>query len=591
MSHQVKKNLGAVLRRGGVEFRVWAPFAKHVAVVGNFADQPIDMISEQDGYWSLMQPGVKPGQTYQYQITTQDDRTLLRNDPRARALTGSENGNSVIVANDFDWGDNVFLPVAREQQITYEMHIGTFARPDASTTGSFDSASERLDYLQELGINTIELMPVTSMAYSHGWGYAPNHIYSAENSYGGRHGLMSFVRACHDRGIGVILDVVYNHFDGNGGLWQFDGWSENDRGGIYFYNDERGDTPWGGRPDYGRPEVRQFILDNIVMWFNEYRVDGLRIDSTIYMRNTAGRDGDTAHDLPDAWKLLGDIVTTAHKVRPGSMLIAEDFAVSDYITKPVAEQGCGFDAQWGLGFPYVLRDALGLTYGKPADLASLVYELNHRFNDDAWQKIIFADSHDTAANGSMRLNEAADPHGGDNLSAQQRLLTASAIILTAPGVPMLLQGQEFMQEGSFNDWQALNWTNAEEYQGIVLAHRHLIDLRLNRYGVTAGLLGQSLAIFHQNDQDKVLGYHRWDHGGPGDDTLVLTNFGGGHFDNYVVHLPVVGTWYIRFNSTWRGYSEAFADFVVEPITTDSDGNATLALPSHCVLILSQDAVA
>ena len=588
MAHQVKKNLGAIIRRGGVEFRVWAPFAKQVSVTGNLADHPIAMNSESDGYWSLMQPGAKPGQTYQYQITTQDDRTLYRNDPRARALTGSENGTSVIVANDFDWGDDVFLPIPRERQIIYELHVGTFARPDASTAATFYDAIEKLDYLEELGVNMIELMPVTCMVSSHGWGYAPNHIYAVESSYGGRHGLMSFVRACHDRGIGVILDVVFNHFDGNGGLWQFDGWSEDNHGGIYFYNDWRGDTPWGGRPDYGRPEVRQFILDNIVMWFNEYRVDGLRIDSTIYMRNTAARDGDSAHDLPDAWQLLSGITTVAHKVRPGGILIAEDFAVTDFITKPVADQGCGFDAQWGLGFPYVLRDALGLTYGKPADLTNLVTELYHRFNGDAWQKIIFADSHDTAANGSVRLNEAADPDGGDNLSAQQRLLTASAIALTAPGIPMMLQGQEFMQEGAFNDWQALEWNKATEYHGIVLAHQHLIQHRLNTYGVTAGLLGQSLAIFHQNDHNTVLGYHRWDTGGPGDDTLVLANFGGDHFEQYDVHLPVAGTWYIRFNSTWHGYSEAFPDFVTESFTTDGSGNATITLPSHAVLIMSQD---
>ncbi len=116
---------------------------------------------------------------------------------------------------------------------------------------------------------------------------------------GGRHGLMSFVKACHERGIAVLLDVVYNHFYGDSDLWQFDGWSENSRGGIYFYNDERGDTPWGGRPDYGRPEVRQFILDNITMWLTEYHLDGLRVDSTIYMRNTEGHDTDPEHDIPE----------------------------------------------------------------------------------------------------------------------------------------------------------------------------------------------------------------------------------------------------------------------------------------------------
>ena len=152
------------------------------------------------------------------------------------------------------------------------------------------------------------------MAFSNGWGYAPNHIFSVESMLGGRHGLMKFVHACHQHGIGVILDVVYNHFYGDTDLWRFDGWSENDRGGIYFYNDERGDTPWGGRPDYGRPEVRQFILDNVAMWFAEYHIDGLRVDSTIYMRNTAGRDNDPDHDIGDAWSLLQDIVSLAHKL-------------------------------------------------------------------------------------------------------------------------------------------------------------------------------------------------------------------------------------------------------------------------------------
>ncbi len=127
--------------------------------------------------------------------------------------------------------------------VIYELHVGTFNKPDASTTGTFATVVEKLDYLKELGINTIELMPVTSMAMSHGWGYAPNHIFSIEAAYGGRHGLLELVKASHEKGISVILDVVYNHFYLETDLWQYDGWSENNRGGIYFFNDERGDTP------------------------------------------------------------------------------------------------------------------------------------------------------------------------------------------------------------------------------------------------------------------------------------------------------------------------------------------------------------
>ena len=106
---------------------------------------------------------------------------------------------------------------------------------------------------------------------------------------------------------------------------------ENDRGGIYFYNDWRGDTPWGARPDYGRAEVRQFLIDSIVMWFNEYRVDGLRLDSTAYMRNTLGYNDDPAHDVDGAWSLMQDITDVAHRIRPGSIVIAEDTSGNDYI--------------------------------------------------------------------------------------------------------------------------------------------------------------------------------------------------------------------------------------------------------------------
>ena len=180
MKYQVKKNLGAIVRHDGVEFRVWAPFAKNVMVVENFYDETgPSLVSEHDGYWSLFVPETGPGYTYQFLIDTGNE-VLRRNDPRARVLTASENGMSVVATNDFDWGDDIYMPAPREQHILYELHIGTFNRPDAATQGTFYDAIEKLDYLSALGITMIELMPVTSMAISHGWGYAPDHIFSVE---------------------------------------------------------------------------------------------------------------------------------------------------------------------------------------------------------------------------------------------------------------------------------------------------------------------------------------------------------------------------------------------------------------------------
>jgi 1,4-alpha-glucan branching enzyme len=154
---------------------------------------------------------------------------------------------------------------------------------------------------------------------------------------------------------------------------------------------------------------------------------------------------------------------------------------------------------------------------------------------------------------------------------------------------MLLQGQEFMQDGTFNDWKELEWEKAERYAGIVLAHRHLIDLRLNRHGATAGLLGQSTAIFHQDDNNYVIGYHRWDKGGAGDDTLVIVNFGDAAHDGYQLHLPLAGEWSVRFNSSWKGYSPDFHEVRVDSIATDEQQTATLSLAPYGVLILSRQA--
>ena len=154
---------------------------------------------------------------------------------------------------------------------------------------------------------------------------------------------------------------------------------------------------------------------------------------------------------------------------------------------------------------------------------------------------------------------------------------------------MLLQGQEFMQDGSFNDWQMLEWEKTEKFAGIVHAHKHLIDLRRNAYAHTAGLLGQSLSIFHFDSTNRVIGYHRWDQGGPGDDTLIIANFNDQTFEpTYTVTLPVVGTWLVRFCSSWRGYSPEFNDIDQREFTTNERGEVTIPLAPYTTYILSQN---
>lgn len=228
-------------------FRVWAPHAKAVALYGSFNDwkkrSKIKLQAEEDGYWSVETDKLQPGDEYKYLIQSQEGNWLERNDPYSKVLTNSA-GNSIVYFDEFDWeGDEFHMPNWNDLVI-YEMHIGTFHVTEEDKPGTFDTAIEKLDYLKDMGVNCVEVMPINEFAGDYSWGYNPAYPFAVEEAYGGPDGFKRFVKEAHKRGIAVLLDVVYNHFGPSDlGLWQFDGWQENDKGGIYFYNDWRSDTP------------------------------------------------------------------------------------------------------------------------------------------------------------------------------------------------------------------------------------------------------------------------------------------------------------------------------------------------------------
>lgn len=588
MGNITKKELGAILHADGTaDFYVWAPFAKQVALLGSFNGWKPQPMKSEEGYWSAHIDEAEAGQEYKFAITTQAGEELSKNDPYSFQILSAE-GDSVLVDTTFEWGDDddSFEPIPFNQQIIYELHIGTFCRPDASQSGTFATATEKLDYLADLGINMIEIMPINSMFMDRGWGYAPAYLYSIESLYGGRREFLEFVKAAHSRGIGVILDVVYNHFGPNDiDLWRFDGWYENDKGGIYFYNDWRSSTAWGEtRPDYGRPEVREYILGTINMWLNDCHVDGLRFDSTIYIRNVVGHDNDPQNDIADGWRLLSEATTRAHEAKPTATLIAEDTGSNASITKPVSEGGTGFSTQWEVSFPGALRAALSSSDDGKRDLSAVQGALTHRYNTSVYERVIYSDSHDSAH--EMRLNEEIAPDDGATLYARRRMLIASALVLTAPGMPMLFQGQEFMENGGFNDWHALDWKRAETFAGILTAHKHLIALRKNAYHHTKGLLGQSINIIHLDNQNHIMAYHRWDKGGPEDDVVIVINFANTDQQNYKLPLPKDGKWLVRWNSDWKGYSDDFTDLTFDSVNAEQ-ASGTISIAPYTVLILSQ----
>ncbi|MBU5614687.1 alpha-amylase family glycosyl hydrolase [Geomonas azotofigens] len=585
--------MGATPHAGGVGFRVWAPHATRVSVIGAFNDwdgarNPLQ--TEENGNWFADVPGAKIGDAYKFLLTTEKGE-LKRIDPYAREVTGST-GDAVVHDPSFDWGDDFHLAPWNELVI-YELHVGTFNdQEDDDAAAQFDSIAARLGHLKKLGVNAIQIMPVGEFAGDRSWGYNPAHIFSVELSYGGPLAFKRFVKRAHSQGVAVILDVVYNHLGPNDlDLWQFDGWSENGKGGIYFYNDGRSHTPWGEtRPNYGQGEVRQFISDNVFMWLKEYHVDGLRYDCTQFIRSV---DGSTENDLPEGWSLMQWLNEQVAQQFPGRITIAEDLQNNSWLTKAVGAGGAGFGSQWDAMFVHPIRQAVITPEDQERSLASVRDAICYRYNDDAFDRVIYSESHDEVANGKARVPQEINPGDPKGWYAQKRSTLAAALVFTAPGIPMLFQGQEFLEGEWFRDTVPLDWDQRDEFRGIVRLYRDLIHLRLNRAGFTRGLCGQFTQVHHLNEEAKVIAFHRWDQGGAGDDVVVVANFFREPHEGYVVGFPAEGIWRLRFNSDWQGYSEAFSDHPSSDAgaeTGECDGlpcHATISLGPYSVLIFSQ----
>lgn len=589
--------MGAIPYGGGITFRVWAPNAADVFVIGEFnawSKRANPLAHDGDGYWSADVPGAKAGQQYRF-IIHNGDQELSRNDPYAREVTQS-NGNSIVYDPEFDWGDEHFEIPAWNMLVIYEVHIGTFNRKDKDSPGTFATASERLPYLKDLGINAIQIMPPMEFPGSQSWGYNPAHPFALEQDYGGAREFKKFVKAAHQNGIAVILDVVYNHFGpGDLDLWQFDGWSENGKGGIYFYNDWRAATPWGEtRPDYGRSQVRQYIRDNALMWLDEYHVDGLRFDSTVYIRNVKG-DNDPANDLPDAWSLLQWIHEEIAARAPGKITIAEDFRDNEWITKDTGAGGIGFGAQWDGGFVHPIRAAIIAPDDSARNVDDVAGALKRRFNNDAFQRVIYTESHDEVSNGKRRVPEEIWPGKVGSWFSKKRSDIGAAFVLTAPGIPMIFQGQEFLEDRWFADTDPLDWSRAQKFHGNVDMYRRLIWLRRNMDGVTRGLSGQHINVHHVNNDNKIVAFHRWsDDGGPGDDVIIVANLANRTDESYNIGFPRKGMWRVRFNSDWNGYDPQFSNHLsvdTEAVDGEKDGmpcNANVSIGPYSVVIFSQD---
>ena len=591
--HETLAGMGAIITDGGVAFRVWAPHADSVAVTGDFNGWRVDanpLENEGNGYWYGFVEGATPGQEYKFHLTN-GELEIDRIDPYAMQVTNSV-GNGVIYDHSaYDWeGETAHCPPHHEMVI-YEMHVGSFA-PSDDGVGGFHDVIEQLDYLQELGVNTLQIMPVAEFAGDQSWGYNPAHIFAVESAYGGPDAFKNLIKTAHQRGFAVILDVVYNHFGPSDlDLWQFDGWGEDGKGGIYFYNDDRSSTPWGDtRPDYGREEVRRFIHDNAMMWLRDYHVDGLRLDMTPYMRSVSGG----GFELEEGFGLMRWITQSMRDQYPGRISIAEDLHGHDRIVG-LEGDGAGFHAQWDAEFVHPVRHAITAMTDEERSLSSIADAIAHNYDGDPFRRVVYTESHDEVANGSARVPHEIDPGNADGWFAQKRSTVGGALVMTSPGIPMIFQGQEALEGGWFSDDDPLDWERIQRFEGITKLYKTLIDLRLNRGGVTRGLTGRGLNIYHVNEADNVIAFQRWLDHGAGDDVVVVVNLSTETYTDYRIGMPHGGLWKLRFNSDAKLYSSLFGDFDSFDVTAHDDSgedgmgaHANVSIAPYSVLIYSQD---
>jgi maltooligosyltrehalose trehalohydrolase len=427
------------------EFAVWAPGARKVAV--KIGDRPYPMRGPSErGWWRVAVESAGPGTDYGFVL---DDDPQAWPDPRSQWQPHGVHGMSRVYDQAaFLWSDRRWQAPPLEKAVVYELHVGTF-----TPKGTFDSAIERLDYLAGLGITHVELMPVAAFPGGQGWGYDGASLFAVTEQYGGPDGLKRLVDACHARGLAVLLDVVYNHFGPVG----------NYSGKFGPYMTDRHRTPWGGAvnfEDWGSDEVRRFFCDNALMWLRDYHIDGLRLDAVHeYVDRSA------IHFME---QLSDEVKELSAKLGRRLVLIAESDLNDPRVVKPKELGGYGMDAQWSDDFHHALFTVLkreGEEKGYYVDfgtMAKLAKALTNVFVQDGTtyskyrgrrhgrpveglsrhQFLGFIQNHDQVGNRAVgdRI---------DQVVGMDRAKVAAGLVLTAPFIPMIFQGEEFAASTPF----------------------------------------------------------------------------------------------------------------------------------------------
>ncbi|MBN9022517.1 MAG: 1,4-alpha-glucan branching protein GlgB [Rhizobiales bacterium] len=601
--HQLYEKLGAhptsLEGVAGVSFAVWAPNAKRVSVVGSFNDwdgrrHPMRKRVET-GVWELFVPGVAAGALYKFELLGADGNLLpLKSDPLGFAQElrpGTASRITGLVRHG--WRDAGWMEARRERQdraapiSIYEVHLGSWRRKNGSEFLGYDELGDALiPYATDMGFTHLELLPISEFPFDGSWGYQPIGLYAPTSRFGPPEAFANFVDRCHEAGLGVIIDWVPAHFPTDAhGLARFDGTAlyEHDDPRLGFHRD------WNTLIyNFGRTEVRNFLVANALFWMDRFHIDALRVDAVAsmlyldYSRNAGewipnvfgGREN------LEAIAFLREMNTLTFGEHPGSSTFAEESTAWPQVSRPVDGGGLGFGFKWNMGW---MHDTLEYMHHEPVHRRFHHHQMTFGIHYGFTENFVLPLSHDEVVHGKGSL---LDKMPGDRWQKFANLRAYFGFMWTHPGKKLLFMGGEFAQEREWNYNQSLDWHLLADP-----AHRQVQDLvrDLNRLYRTLGALHvhdcdpEGFAWIDVGDADNsVLTFVRY--GNDGDPpVLVVCNFTPVVRDGFRIGLPRGGHWAERLNTDAAVYGGSDVGnpngLTAEPVPwNDQPQSATLRLP-------------